>query len=37
LLGAALIDAPIEQGLFAMAVRDKNAAFVLSLALHPPE
>ncbi len=37
LLGAALIDAPIEQGLFAMAVRDKTAAFVLSLALHPPE
>jgi|UniRef100_UPI0040488936 preprotein translocase subunit SecD len=37
LLGAALIDAPIKQGLFAMAVRDKNAAFVLSLALHPPE
>ncbi len=37
LLGAALIDAPIEQGLFAMATRDETAAFILSLALHPPE
>lgn len=37
LLGAALIDAAIDQGLFAMAVRDKTAAFVLSLTLHPPE
>jgi len=37
LLGAALIDAPIEQGLFAMAVRDKTAAFVLSLTLHPSD
>lgn len=37
LLGAALIDAPIDQGLFAMAVRDEAAAFVLSLTLHPIE
>ncbi len=37
LLGAALIDAPIEHGLFAMATRDETAAFILSLALHPQE
>lgn len=37
LLGAALIDAPIEQGLFAMATRDKSSAFVLSQVLSPSD
>lgn len=37
LLGAALIDAPIDQGLFAMAVRDQTAAFILSIALNPTD
>jgi len=36
LLGAALIDAPIEQGLFAMATLDKSSAFILSQVLSPP-
>ena len=35
LLGAALIDGPIEQGMFAMATSDKNAAFALSDLLSP--
>ena len=33
LLGSALIDAPIEKGLFAMATRDKSSAMTLSQAL----
>jgi preprotein translocase subunit SecD len=35
LLGAALIDGPIEQGMFALATSDRNAAFVLSDLLSP--
>ncbi len=35
LLGAALIDGPIEQGMFALATSDRNAAFALSDLLSP--
>lgn len=35
LLGAALIDGPIDKGMFAMATSDRNAAFVLSDLLSP--
>ena len=35
LLGAALIDGPIDKGTFAMATSSKNAAFVLSDLLSP--
>jgi len=35
LLGAALIDGPIDKGMFAMATANKNAAFVLSGLLNP--
>ena len=35
LLGAALIDGPIDKGMFAMPTADKNAAFVLSDLLSP--
>jgi preprotein translocase subunit SecD len=35
LIGAALIDAPIDKGTFAMATSNKNAAFALSDLLSP--
>ncbi len=35
LLGAAIIDDPIEKGLFAMATSDRNAAFALADLLNP--
>jgi preprotein translocase subunit SecD len=35
LLGAALIDGPIDKGMFAMATSDRNAAFVLAGLLSP--
>ncbi|MCD8536808.1 MAG: hypothetical protein LRY56_04625 [Burkholderiaceae bacterium] len=35
LLGAALIDGPIDKGMFAVATSDRNAAFVLSDLLSP--
>lgn len=35
LLGAALIDGPIDKGMFAMATSDRNAAFALSELLSP--
>ena len=35
LIGAALIDGPIDKGMFAMATSDKNAAFALSDLLSP--
>ena len=35
LLGAALIDGPIDKGMFAMAASDRNAAFVLAGLLSP--
>lgn len=35
LLGAAIIDDPIDKGLFAMATSDRNAAFALADLLNP--
>lgn len=35
LVGAALIDAPIDKGMFAMATPNRNAAFVLAELLNP--
>ena len=35
LLGAALIDGPIDKGVFAMATSDRHAAFILSDLLSP--
>lgn len=35
LLGAALIDSPIEKGTFAMATADQSSAFILAGALNP--
>ncbi len=37
LLGSALIDAPIEKGMFAMATRDRASAMTLSQALSPKQ
>jgi preprotein translocase subunit SecD len=35
-LGGALIDAPIEQGVFALPMQDQAAAFALAQLLNPP-